>query len=245
MKEKAQARERLTARFDAVSEKEFKIIESYILEGYKQTLANLLLYLGKERSQAVLAKVAQAQGADFADAVADVLSQQEAAGKTNTDSSVMADAGQVLKHAGFFGRQTAEAVMNAMDGAEAQLLPEVSADYYTVNPLLSLNVDRYRFKFEDIIKLDDRSMQRMLQLADSREIARALKGADREVIDKFSRNFSQPAWAMLKEDMEFMGPVRISDVYAARHHIVKLVLQLAQQGQIVIVQDNIADWYVV
>ena len=76
------------------------------------------------------------------------------------------------------------------------------------SPELAEDIKKKMFVFEDIVLLDDRSIQKVLREVDGQEIAKALKGVDGEVQEKIFKNMSKRAATMLKEDMEFMGPVR-------------------------------------
>jgi flagellar motor component MotA len=88
------------------------------------------------------------------------------------------------------------------------------------------------FLFEDIAKLEDRSVQKILRELDSAKLAQALKGASKEVQDKFFRNMSERAVNLLKEDMEFLGPVKIEDVKNAQQHIANIAYKLSELGEI-------------
>jgi len=90
------------------------------------------------------------------------------------------------------------------------------------------------FVFEDIVMLDDRSIQKVMREVDSTELAKALKSVDTEVQDKIFRNMSKRAASMLKEDMEFMGPVRLKDVEEAQQKIVSIIRHLEDTGEIVV-----------
>ncbi len=94
------------------------------------------------------------------------------------------------------------------------------------------------FVFEDIVKLDDRSVQRILREIETKDLALGLKGANEDVKDKIFRNMSERASGMLKDDMEFMGPVRSKEVQAAQTAIVAVVRALEATGDIVISYDG-------
>lgn len=94
------------------------------------------------------------------------------------------------------------------------------------------------FMFEDIVLLDDRSIQKILREVDQVELAKALKGADSEVCDKIYRNMSKRAATMLKEEMEFLGPLSIKDVYEEREKIVSVIRRLEESRDIVIVRPG-------
>jgi flagellar motor switch protein FliG len=88
--------------------------------------------------------------------------------------------------------------------------------------------------FEDIVMLDDRAIQKVLREVDSADLGKALKSVDAEVQDKIYKNMSKRAAAMLKEDMEFMGPIRLKDVEEAQQKIVSIIRHLEDTGEIVV-----------
>jgi flagellar motor switch protein FliG len=101
-------------------------------------------------------------------------------------------------------------------------------------PELAEEVKNMMFTFEDMIKLDDRAIQQVLREVDSKELALALRTAHDEVKQKITRNMSERAAAMLKEDMEFMGPVRLRAVEEAQQRIVSVIRKLEEAGEIVL-----------
>lgn len=107
-----------------------------------------------------------------------------------------------------------------------------------LSPETFSELDKRIFRFEDIVLLDDRSIQRVLREVDSVELAKALEGADSEVCDKIYRNMSKRAATMLKEEMEFLGPLSIKDVYEAKRKIVSVIRRLEESGDIVIVRPG-------
>ena len=86
--------------------------------------------------------------------------------------------------------------------------------------------------------LDDRSLQRVLRDVDMKDVALALKGASEALREKFFKNLSKRAVEMLKEDMEYMGPVRIRDVEEAQQKIVNVIRALEEAGEIVIARGG-------
>jgi flagellar motor switch protein FliG len=102
------------------------------------------------------------------------------------------------------------------------------------NPELATEIKNLMFVFEDILLLDDRSMQRVMKEIDTKELGLALKGASEEVQIKFFKNMSARAGEMIKEEMEYMGPVRLKDVEESQQRIVDVIRRLEDDGEIVI-----------
>ena len=102
------------------------------------------------------------------------------------------------------------------------------------NPELATEIKNLMFVFEDITLLDDRSIQRVLREVDSKELSLALKVSTDEVKDAIFRNMSERASGLIKEELEFMGPVRLKDVEEAQMKIVEVIRTLEEEGEIVI-----------
>ena len=94
------------------------------------------------------------------------------------------------------------------------------------------------FTFEDILRIEDRGMQTLLKEVTTEELALALKGASDAITEKIYKNMSERASGMLKEDMEAMGPVRLSDVERAQAKIAMVAKNLESEGKIMLVRGN-------
>ena len=127
-------------------------------------------------------------------------------------------------------KQIAE-ILNLLDTTtEKRILKSVESE----DPDLAVEIKNLMFVFEDIVLLDDRSVQRLLKEIETKELAIALKAASDELKQKIFGNVSERVVAMIQEEMEFMGPMRLSDVEAAQQKIVEAVRRLEEEGQIVI-----------
>jgi flagellar motor switch protein FliG len=126
-------------------------------------------------------------------------------------------------------------LLNQVDRATERTILETLEEQ---NPELADEVRRMMFLFEDIVVLDDRSIQQVLREVDTKELAVALKGTGDEVQEKIYANMSERAAAIIKEDLEFMGPVRVKTVEEAQQKIVAVIRRLEDAGQIVIVRGG-------
>ena len=106
------------------------------------------------------------------------------------------------------------------------------------DPELTEKIKKRMFAFEDIIKLHDRAIQKVIRETDSQDLTMALKNVDTEVQGKVFRNMSKRASSMIMEDMEYMGPVRLSDVEKAQQKIVLICRHLEAAGEIVITKPG-------
>ena len=100
-------------------------------------------------------------------------------------------------------------------------------------------IKKRMFVFEDIVMLDDRAIQKVLREVDTQELSRALKSVDTEVQDKIFKNMSKRAASMLREDMEYMGPVRKSDILESQKKVMAILKKLEEDGDIVISSEMI------
>lgn len=103
-----------------------------------------------------------------------------------------------------------------------------------VDPHLAQDIRQRLFTIEDLIKLEDKALQLLLRQVDTKELAMALKGTSEAVRDRIFSNLSERATDNLKEEIELLGPQRLSDVEKARKEVVRTVRQLEQEGSIVL-----------
>ena len=127
------------------------------------------------------------------------------------------------------GRSTEKAVLERLDAQD----PELAED-----------VRNQMFVFDDIANLTDREIQLILREVDSKDLATALKGANDEMKDRIFGNLSERVGTMMKEEMDFSGPVRMSDVEEVQLRIVQTVRQLEEAGQVTIVRGDSNDQFV-
>ncbi len=133
------------------------------------------------------------------------------------------------------GVDTAAEIMNNIDRqTERSIMEKLSQE----SPELAEEIRRRMFVFEDILKLDDRSIQLVLREVDTRDLALALKGASDEVKEKIMKNMSKRAAQILKDELEFMGPVRVKDVEDAQQKIINVIRRLEEAGEIVIARGG-------
>ncbi len=126
-------------------------------------------------------------------------------------------------------------ILNRVDrGTEKTILETLSEE----DPDLAEEIKRRMFVFEDIILLDDRAIQQVLREVDSKDLALALKTASEEVANRIYKNMSKRASEMLKEDIQFMGPVRLRDAEDAQQRIVNVIRKLEEAGEIIIARGS-------
>ena len=122
-------------------------------------------------------------------------------------------------------------ILNAVDrGTEKHIMETLEIEDHE----LADEIRKKMFVFEDILMLDDRAIQRVLRDVDNNDLAIALKGSGEQVQNAIFNNLSKRLAAMIKEDMEFMGPVRMKDVEEAQQKIVNIIRKLEDSAEIII-----------
>jgi flagellar motor switch protein FliG len=122
-------------------------------------------------------------------------------------------------------------ILNKVDRATEKTIIETLE---VQDPVLSDEIKKLMFIFDDIIKMDDRSIQLVLREVESKDLALALKGSSEEVAAKIKKNMSKRAAEMLEEEITFLGPVRLRDVDEAQQKIVTIIRRLEEAGEIII-----------
>ncbi|MCF7802838.1 MAG: flagellar motor switch protein FliG [Candidatus Marinimicrobia bacterium] len=134
-------------------------------------------------------------------------------------------------------KPTAEILNMLGRSSEKKILESIAQE----EPELATEIKNLMFVFEDIVLLDDRSIQRVLKEIDTQELTLALKAVSDDVKSRILQNMSQRAAEMIEEEMEFMGPVRLSEVESAQRQIIEVILRLDEEGEIVISSGTVAD----
>lgn len=130
------------------------------------------------------------------------------------------------------GVDTTAEILNLADRSTEKTIIE---NLEEEDPELAEEIKKRMFVFEDIVILDDRSIQKVLRKVDNNDLTKALKSVDEEVKEKILRNMSKRAALLLQEDIEFMGPIKLSEVEDAQQRIVNIIRKLEESGEVVIV----------
>ncbi|MCR5347304.1 MAG: flagellar motor switch protein FliG [Fretibacterium sp.] len=218
--------------FDFMRHTDATQILGFIQNEHPQTIALILSYLEPPQAALILSGLTPDMQANVTKRIAtmdritpEVLREVERVLERKL-STVM---GQDFTMAG--GIDAVVALVNSADRTTERNIMEYLEEN---DPELAEEIKKRLFVFEDIMRLDDRSLQRILREVDMKELSLALKGATEELKTKFFKNMSKRAAEMLQEDMEYMGPVRVKDVEEAQQKVVNVVRGLEEQGEIVI-----------
>jgi len=206
-------------------------ILNFIQEEHPQTIALILSYLSTGQASTIIAQLPQDKQADVAKRIAqmdrtspDVIKEVERVLERKLSSL----ANQDYTLAG--GVDAIVEILNTVDrGTEKHIMETLEID----EPELADEIRKKMFVFEDILTLDDRSIQRVLREVDNNELAVALKSANEDVQNAIFNNLSKRLATMIREDMDFMGPVRMKDVEEAQQKIVNIIRKLEDSGEIV------------
>jgi len=207
-----------------------------IAEEHPQTIALVMAYLAPEQASVIMAMLAPEVRADVAKRIA-VMERvsPEVIGELET---VLSSKFSVFSQQDFFvagGMKALVNILNRVDRASEKLIFEYLE---REDPALAEEIRKRLFVFEDIVLLDDSAIQRVIRDIDNRELALALKGGGGEVTQRIFKNMSKRAAEMLREDLEFLGPVRLRDVEEAQARIVAVIRKLDEAGEIVIARGG-------
>jgi flagellar motor switch protein FliG len=218
--------------FDFLKKADPAQVLSFIQDEHPQTIALILAYMPINNAALILGKLPSELRADVAGRIAmmdqtppEVIRRVEQV----LEKKVSSILNQEMTKAG--GPKALVDLLNRVDRSTERLIMDSLAER---NPELAEAVKNMMFVFEDIVQLDDRAVQQILKEVDLKELATALKGVNNEVQTKVFRNMSERATNMLKEDMEFMGPVRLKVVEEAQQKIVGVIRRLEEAGELTI-----------
>ena len=222
--------------FDFIRRTDPAHLLNFVQQEYPQTIALILAYLEPNKAATIL----QNLPAEIQPEVSKRLATMD-----RTSPDVLREVERVLEkklstlssedYTAAGGVDSIVEILNLVDrSSEKAIIETLEED----DPELAEEIKKRMFVFEDIVMLDDRAIQKVLREVDQQELAKALKSVDTEVQDKIFRNMSKRAAGMLKEDMEFMGPVRLKDVEEAQQKIVSTIRRLEDSGEVVIARGG-------
>ena len=218
--------------FEFIRKTDASQLLNFIQDEHPQTIALILSYLSAAQSALILSALPPDRQADVANRIAimdrtspEVIKEVEKVLESKLSSLVNQD------YTIIGGVDAVVEILNTVDrGTEKHIMETLEIE----EPELADEIRKKMFVFEDILLLDDRAIQRVLRDVDNGDLATALKGSNEEVQNAIFNNLSKRLAAMIKEDMEFMGPVRMKDVEEAQQKIVNVIRKLEDSAEIVI-----------
>lgn len=202
-----------------------------IRDEHPQIIATLVVHMDRTKAAAVLELLPERVRHDAVLRVATYGGVQPAALKELTDVLNDMLSGEGVKRSRLGGVRAAAEIVNMMGSAQEESVIKHVREH---DEVLAQKMIDEMFLFENLLGLEDRSVQLLLKEIESESLIIALKGAPQEMRDKFLKNMSQRAAEMLREDIEMRGPVRVSQVEAEQKSILLIVRRLADAGEIVL-----------
>src|ERR1051326_376729 len=221
-----------TTPFSFLQKAESENLLTFIQDEHPQTIALILAHLPAQKASEILVGLPSQKQIEVVKRVAnmeqtnpEVIKEVER-GLEHRLSDIVS---QTFEKAG--GVDTVAEILNLADrSTEKGIMEGLEAE----DPDLVEQIRRLMFVFEDILHVNDKGIQAVLKEVDNDELAVALKTASEELKAKIFSNMSERAAQLIKEDMQYMGPVRVSDVEAAQQRIVDIVRRLEEGGDVVI-----------
>jgi len=218
--------------FSFLQRAESENLLTFIQDEHPQTIALIICHLSHHKAAEILVGLPMQKQIEVIKRIAnmeqtnpEVIREVERGLESRLSNMLM----QSMEKAG--GVPTVAEILNLADRAtEKSIMEGLEAD----DPDLVEQIRRLMFVFEDIMLVNDKGIQAVLKEIENDELALALKTASPELQEKILSNMSERASALIKEDMEFMGPVRVSDVEAAQQRIVDVVRRLEEAGEVII-----------
>ncbi|KMV70052.1 flagellar motor switch protein FliG [Rosenbergiella epipactidis] len=202
-----------------------------IREEHPQIIATILVHLKRSQAADILAQFDERLRQDVMLRIATFGGVQPAALAELTEVLNNLLDGQNIKRAKMGGIRTAAEILNLMKSQQEETIIDAVRAF---DGDLAQKIIDEMFLFENLVDVDDRSLQRLLQEIDAEQLLIALKGADNALRDKFLNNMSTRAADILRDDLVNRGPVRLSDVETAQKAILLVVRKLAESGDMVI-----------
>ncbi|WP_026687825.1 flagellar motor switch protein FliG [Azovibrio restrictus] len=207
-------------------------VADLIKNEHPQIIATILVHLEHDHASEILSHFTERLRNDVVLRIATLEGIQPQALKELNDVMLRLLSGSTnLKKTAMGGVRTVAEILNFIGTANETAVIDAIREY---DPDLAQKILDEMFVFENLLDLDDRSVQMLLREVQSDSLVLALKGASEPLREKVFKNMSQRAAEMLREDLESKGPVRLSEVEAEQKEILKIVRRLADEGQIVL-----------
>jgi flagellar motor switch protein FliG len=216
-----------------------KSLANFLVNEHPQTIAVILAHLEPEKKCEVLKRMPESLQAEAVLRMAnlDYISPELIGEVDKVLKQELATMGTV-ESAQLGGVQPVAEMLNVMDkNTETAIMSRLEEK----DPILAEEIRKLMFVFEDIIKIDDRGIQTLLKEVANEKLLLALKTGNEEIREKIFRNMSSRASQLLQEDLQSMGPAKLSDVEAAQQEVVNLARRLEAEGKILIARGGSED----
>ncbi len=218
--------------FSILKKAEPRQLANFLQKEHPQTIALILSHLASDLAADVLESFSEDLRADVAFRLTTLgRVSPNLVGQIESVVDEVADEVTNQSSTSTGGARSMAAILNKVGALQAKFLMNAIEQR---DPQVAAEVKRLMFMFEDILFIDDRSVQRILREVDKKDLTLSLKIADEKLRQKIFANMSERATEMIKEELQFMGPVRLRDVEAAQTRIIEIIRQLEESEEIVI-----------
>lgn len=217
---------------DIIGDLDAKTVANFLSQEHPQTVAVILAKLRPKQTSEIIALLPQDMQAEVVVRIADVdqVSPEILAEIDEVIEKELTASGSIQRFK-VGGLDKVVDLFNYFDrGKERQILERLDV----LNPPLAEIIRKHLFTFEDLINMDDKSIQSIMREVSNDVLTLAMKTGSEDLKEKIFRNISSRAAEMIKEDLEVMGPVRLFDVEKAQSEIIKVVRRLEEEGKIVV-----------
>lgn len=256
---KAIGEERAEKLLDAIEKETFRPRDSMLIDKLKnidprvlveftklehpQTIALILAHLDSQQAAEILENLSPELQPEIVKRMATLQSvpQEFIDDMTKVLESEIVSGGRISGEQYFVGINMAAELLNQMNRmAESSILEAIDND----NPELANEIRNLMFTFDDVLKLDDKSMREILQEVSGEDLARSIKVLEADVREKIFKNMSKRAAEMLMEDIELMPPTRVSEIEMSQRTIIDVAKRLASEGRITIMRGGEEDEFI-
>ncbi|GAB4364514.1 MAG: flagellar motor switch protein FliG [Calditrichia bacterium] len=218
--------------FNTLKKADSSQLVNFLIKEHPQTIALILSHLMPEQTAEVLAEFPEDLRVDVAYRIATL-------GKISPQllreiEEVVDGLAEAVISEDMSKTGGTEALAEILNKANRMTERSILERIEEINPELASQIKGLMFVFEDIVLIDDRGIQKILKQVDKKDLSLALKAADDNIKETIFRNMSERAAQLLKEDLEFLGPVRLKEVEDAQRRIIEVIKQLEDEGEIYI-----------
>jgi flagellar motor switch protein FliG len=222
--------------FDFIRRTDPAHLLNFIQQEHPQTIALILAYLEPQKASIILGSLGHEAQSDVAKRIA--IMDQVSPETLREVERVLEKKLSTISQEDYTAAGGVENIVEILNLVDRSTEKAIIESLEEEDPELAEEIKKRMFVFEDIVLLDDRAIQKVLREVDTAELAKALRGVEAEVQDKIFRNMSKRAASLLKEEMEYMGPVRLKDVEETQQKIVSIIRKLEDQGEIVVARSG-------
>lgn len=224
-------------RFDFLRRTDPKEIARFVQDEHPQTIALVVVHLTPDQASGVLSQLSPELRSEVIHRIAimDRITPEVVAEVESILEEKLASVAKKEEYAQTGGIDCVVDILKYVDRGTEKTILEV---LQKKDPGIAEEIKNKLFTFEDIMQLEDQGVQLLVQKVDRGKLALALKTAEEEFKEKISKNMSERAQEMLKEDMDYLGPVRLKDVEDAQQEVVKVARQLEEEGKVILTRGG-------